>query len=34
MSITYKIEISNEKIEIFSVFIEEVFKKVLVKGGN
>lgn len=32
MSITYKIEISNEKIEDFSVFVEEIFKTVLECG--
>lgn len=32
MSITYKIEISNEKIENFSVFAEEIFKTVLECG--
>jgi len=29
MNITYKIEIGNEKIEEFSVFVEEIFKTVL-----
>ena len=32
MSITYSIEICNEKIEDFSVFIEEIFKAVLECG--
>lgn len=32
MSITYKIEIGNEKIEKFSVFVEEIFKTVLECG--
>lgn len=32
MSITYKIEISNEKIENFSVYVEEIFKTVLECG--
>lgn len=32
MSITYKIEISNKKIEDFSVFVEEIFKTVLECG--
>ena len=32
MSITYKIEIINEKIENFSVFAEEIFKTVLECG--
>lgn len=32
MSITYNIEICNEKIEDFSVFIEEIFKAVLECG--
>ena len=29
MSITYKIEICNEKIENFSIFVEEIFKNYL-----
>ena len=32
MSITYKIEICNEEIENFSVFVEEIFKTVLECG--
>ena len=32
MSITYNIEICNEKIEDFSVFIEGIFKAVLECG--
>ena len=32
MSITYNIEICNEEIEDFSVFIEEIFKTVLECG--
>ena len=32
MSIAYKIEIGNEKIEKFSVFVEEIFKTVLECG--
>ena len=32
MSITYKIEISNERIEDFSVVVEEIFKTVLECG--
>ena len=32
MSITYNLEISNEKIENFSVYVEEIFKTVLELG--